>query len=145
MTRNVTVDDGAVRYSQIISAGRHVLRGDEPVDAGGGDTGPNPYELLLGALGCCASITVRMYADRKQWPLEGVHVELSYGAPHADDSAACDTETRMITEIEMALSFVGDLSEQQRQRLLEIANKCPVHRTLTSRIQIRGRLAESAR
>ena len=145
MLRNVTVDDAGVRYSQIISAGRHVFRGDEPVDAGGSDTGPNPYELLLAALGSCASITVRMYADRKQWPLKGVHVELSYGAAHADDSAACDTETRMITEIEMALSFVGDLSEQQRQRLLEIANKCPVHRTLTSRIQIRGRLAESAR
>jgi putative redox protein len=85
-----------------------------------------------------------MYADRKQWPLEGVHIELSYGATHADDSAACDTETRMITGIEMEVSFVGDLSEQQRQRLLEIANKCPVHRTLTSRIQIRGTLAETA-
>jgi len=82
-----------------------------------------------------------MYADRKQWPLEGVHVELSYGAAHANDSAACDMETRMITGIEMELSFVGDLSDQQRQRLLEIANKCPVHRTLTSRIQIRGTLA----
>ena len=144
MPRNVTVDDGAVRYSQTISAGLHRLRGDEPVDAGGSDTGPNPYELLLAALGSCASITVRMYADRKQWPLEGVHVELSYGAPHADDSATCDTETRMITGIEMEISFVGDLSEQQRQRLLEIANKCPVHRTLTSRIQIHGRLVETA-
>jgi len=139
------VDDGAVRYSQTISAGPHLLRGDEPVEAGGSDTGPNPYELLLAALGSCASITVRMYADRKQWPLEGVHVELSYSGVHVEDSAACDTETRMITGIEMELSFVGDLSEQQLQRLLEIANKCPVHRTLTSRIQIRGTLAEIAR
>lgn len=145
MSRNVTVDDGAVRYSQTISAGPHLLRGDEPVNAGGADSGPNPYELLLAALGSCASITVRMYADRKQWPLEGVHVELSYSGAHADDSAACDTETRMITGIEMEVSFVGDLSEQQLQRLLEIANKCPVHRTLTSRIQIRGTLAEAAR
>ena len=145
MSRNVTVDGGAVRYSQTIIAGPHLLRGDEPVDAGGSDTGPNPYELLLAALGSCASITVRMYADRKQWPLESVHVELSYGAAHADDSAACDTETRMITGIEMEVSFLGDLSEQQQQRLLEIANKCPVHRTLTSRIQIRGTLAEIAR
>ena len=144
MSRAVTVDDTGIRYSQIISAGRHVLRGDEPVDAGGSDTGPNPYELLLAALGSCASITVRMYADRKQWPLEGVHIELSYGASHADDAAACDTEIRMITGIEMEVSFAGDLSEQQRQRLLEIANKCPVHRTLTSRIQIRGTLAETA-
>ena len=145
MLRNVTVDDGGVRYSQNISVGSHLIRGDEPVEVGGGDTGPNPYDFLLVALGSCASITVRMYADRKQWPLEGVHVELWYGAKHADDSAACDTETRMITGIEMELSFVGDLSEQQRQRLLEIANKCPVHRTLTSRIQIRGTLAEIAR
>ncbi|HXQ72208.1 MAG TPA: OsmC family protein, partial [Pyrinomonadaceae bacterium] len=100
---------------------------------------------LLAALGSCASITVRMYADRKQWPLEGVHIELSYGATHAEDAAACDMETGMITGIKMEASFVGDLSEQQRQRLLEIANKCPVHRTLTSRIQIRGTLAEIAR
>ena len=144
MSRTVSIDDSQIRYSQTISAGPHLFRGDEPVDAGGSDTGPNPYELLLAALGSCASITVRMYADRKQWPLEGVHIELSYGAPHADDSAACDTETRMITGIEMEVSFVGDLSEQQRQRLLEIANRCPVHRTLTSRIQIRGTLAETA-
>jgi len=85
-----------------------------------------------------------MYADRKQWPLESVHIELSYGGVHAADAAACDTETGMITGIEMAVSFVGDLSDQQRQRLLEIANKCPVHRTLTSRIQIRGTLSETA-
>jgi putative redox protein len=145
VSRNVTIDDGPIRYSQTISAGPHLLRGDEPVDAGGSDTGPNPYELLLAALGSCASITVRMYADRKQWPLEGVHVELSYGAAHADDAAACDTEATMITGIEMEVSFAGDLSEQQRQRLLEIANRCPVHRTLTSRIQIRSTLAEMAR
>jgi len=145
VTRSVIVDEGGVRYSQNIYVGPHRLRGDEPIEAGGSDTGPNPYELLLAALGSCAGITVRMYADRKQWPLEGVHIELSYGAPHADDSAACDTETRMITGIEMEVSFAGDLSEQQRERLLEIANKCPVHRTLTSRIQIRGTLAEIAR
>lgn len=144
MTRNVTIAEGEVRYSQIISAGPHQLRGDEPVDVGGSDTGPNPYDLLLAALGSCASITVRMYADRKQWPLKSVHIELLYGGVHAEDSAACDTGTRMITGIEMAVSFAGDLSEQQRQRLLEIANKCPVHRTLTSRIQIHGVLAESA-
>ena len=145
MSRTVRVNDGRVRYSQTISVGPHQLRGDEPVDVGGSDTGPNPYDFLLAALGSCASITVRMYADRKQWPLEGVHIELSYGATHAEDAAACDTETGMITGIEMEISFVGDLSEQQRQRLLEIANKCPVHRTLTSRIQIRGTLAETAR
>jgi putative redox protein len=145
VSRIVRINDSHVRYSQTIFAGPHLLRADEPVDVGGSDTGPNPYELLLAALGSCASITVRMYADRKQWPLESVHIELSYGGAHAEDAVACETETGMITGIEMEVSFAGDLSEQQRQRLLEIANKCPVHRTLTSRIQIRGTLAEIAR
>ena len=144
MSRTVEVNDNRVRYSQTISVGPHLLRGDEPLEVGGSDTGPNPYDFLLAALGSCASITVRMYADRKQWPLEGVHIELSYSATHAEDAAACDNGTGMITGIEMEVSFVGDLSEQQRQRLLEIANKCPVHRTLTSRIEIRGTLAEIA-
>ena len=145
MSRTVRISDSHVRYAQTIFAGPHLLRGDEPVDVGGSDTGPNPYDFLLAALGSCASITVRMYADRKQWPLEGVHIELSYGGAHAEDAAACETGTGMITGIEMEISFVGDLSDQQRQRLLEIANRCPVHRTLTSRIQIRGTLAETAR
>ena len=145
MSRNVVVDDGRVRYLQNISVGPHSFAGDEPAEVGGTDAGPNPYELLLAALGSCASITVRMYADRKQWPLDGVHVELSYGGTHAADSAACDTASGVITGIQMEVTVSGDLSEQQRQRLLEIANKCPVHRTLTSRIQIRGALAELAR
>jgi len=139
MSRNVYVDAGRLRYAQTVSVGPHELQADEPSDVGGNDAGPNPYELLLAALGTCTSITVRMYAERKQWPLQGVHIGLSYAGVHAEDSAQCETEVRMVSLIEMEISFLGDLSEAQQRRLMEIANKCPVHRTLTSQIQIRAR------
>jgi putative redox protein len=141
VTRTVVVEAGRLRYAQDISVGPHLLHGDEPVPVGRTDVGPNPYELLLAALGTCTSITVRMYADRKQWPLESVHVELSYARVHAEDCAACDKELKLVDGIEMELSFFGELSESQRQRLREIANRCPVHRTLESPIPIRARLA----
>ena len=141
MSRSVVVEAGRLRYAQNISVGPHLLRGDEPVSAGGSDVGPNPFELLLAALGTCTSITVRMYADLKQWPLEGVRIELSYARVHADDCAACDKELKLVDGIEMELSFFGELSESQRQRLIEVANKCPVHRALESPIPIRARLA----
>ena len=141
MTRSVVVEAGRLRYVQSVFVGPHLLHGDEPVSVGGTDVGPNPYELLLAALGSCTSITVRMYADRKQWPLEGVHIELSYARVHAEDCAACDKGLKLVDGIEMELSFFGELSESQRQRLTEIANKCPVHRTLESPIPIRARLA----
>ena len=140
MSRSVVVEAGRLRYAQNISVGSHLLQGDEPVSAGGSDVGPNPYELLLAALGSCTSMTVRMYADRKQWPLEGVHVELSYARVHAEDCVACDNGLKLVDGIEMELSFFGELSESQRQRLMEIANKCPVHRTLESPIPVRVRL-----
>jgi putative redox protein len=142
--RNVIVDAGQLRYAQNISVGPHVLQADEPVEVGGKDAGSNPYELLLAALGSCASITVRMYSERKQWPLQGVHVDLSWARVHAEDCANCDTEVRTVDEIEMEISFLGDLSEDQRKRLFEIANKCPVHRTLSSQVQIRARLASAS-
>ena len=141
MRRSVVVEAGRLRYAQSVSVGPHLLHGDEPVSVGGTDVGPNPYELLLAALGTCTSITVRMYADRKQWPLESVHIELSYARVHADDCTACDKELKIVDGIEMKLSFFGELSESQRQRLTEIANKCPVHRTLESPIPIHARLA----
>ncbi len=140
MPRNVTVTSGQSRYVQNISVGPHLLHADEPRDAGGNDAGPNPYELLLAGLGACTSMTIRMYAERKQWPLQGVHVGLSYAKIHAEDCADCDTEVRMVDQIEMEISFLGDLSEDQKRRLMEIAGKCPVHRTLTSQVQIRTRL-----
>jgi uncharacterized OsmC-like protein len=94
--RNVIVDAGQLRYAQNISVGPHVLQADEPVEVGGKDAGSNPYELLLAALGSCASITVRMYSERKQWPLQGVHVDLSWARVHAEDCAECDNEVRMV-------------------------------------------------
>lgn len=141
MARILSVRDGQPRYVQSISVGPHVLQADEPVNAGGNDAGPNPYELLLAALGSCASITVRMYAERKQWPLEGVHAELSWTQIHAEDCAACDSNLQFVPGIEMELVFRGDLSEEQRLRLIEIANRCPVHRTLSSQVPIRTRAA----
>ena len=141
MSRSVVVEGGRLRYVQNVLVGPHLLQGDEPVSVGGSDVGPNPYELLLAALGTCTSITVRMYADRKQWPLKSVNIELSYARVHADDCTACDKELKLVDGIEMKLAFFGELSESQRQRLTEIANRCPVHRTLESPIPIRARLA----
>ncbi|MDX6711164.1 MAG: hypothetical protein QOH96_2180 [Blastocatellia bacterium] len=144
MYRNVKVDAGQLSYAQNISIGPHVLQADEAADVGGNDAGPNPYELLLAALGSCASITVRMYSERKQWPLQGVYVDLSWARVHAEDCAECETEERMVEGIEMEISFLGDLSDDQRKRLFEIANKCPVHRTLSSQVQISTRLATAS-
>jgi putative redox protein len=141
MSRIVKISSGLLRYEQSISVGPHTLPADEPVEGGGLDTGPNPYELLMAALGSCASITVRMYAERKQWPLQGVNVELSWARFHAEDCAACESNQGMVDGIEMEISLVGDLTEDQRQRILVIANKCPVHRTLSSQIPISSRLA----
>jgi putative redox protein len=140
MPRSVFVHSGSLRYAQNISVGPHVLQADEPSDYGGNDVGPNPYELLLAALGACTSMTVRMYAERKQWPLHGVQVSLSYEKIHAEDCAECETKVGMVDRIEVGISFTGDLSEEQQRKLLEIANKCPVHRTLVSRCQIDTRL-----
>ena len=110
---------------------------DEPLDAGGEDAGPDPYTLLLAALGSCISMTVTLYARRKQWPLAGVTVRLSQRRVHARDCAECQTEgDAFIHRIERAVSFVGDLTDEQRARLQEIAHKCPVHKTLTSEIVI---------
>jgi putative redox protein len=136
MPRSVLVHSGPLKYAQTVSVGPHVLQADEPSDYGGNDAGPNPYELLLAALGACTSMTVRMYAERKQWPLEGVQISLSHARVHAEDCAECETKLGMVDRIELGISFTGDLSEEQQGRLLEIANMCPVHRTLVSRAQI---------
>jgi putative redox protein len=141
MARDVLVIGGQVRYVQTISVGHHVLQADEPVEAGGRDVGPDPYELLLTALGSCMSITLRMYADRKRWPLEDVRIRLSYGWVYMDDCATCDGELKLTNAIEVQLALIGDLSEVQRRRFLEIAQNCPVHLTLRSPIPIHTTLA----
>jgi putative redox protein len=115
--------------------------GDEPTASGGTDTGPSPYDLLLAALGTCTSMTVAMYARRKQWPLEWVTVSLRHAKVHATDCAECESKDTMLDRIERDIDLEGALSEEQRARLLAIANRCPVHRTLTSKIVIDTRLS----
>jgi putative redox protein len=136
----VMVSGSAAGFAQEIRAGRHRLLGDEPVSEGGTDTGASPYDLLLAALGSCTSITVGMYARRKQWPLESVTVTLRHSKVHAADCESCETQPAQLDHIDREVRLVGPLSEEQRARLLEIANKCPVHRTLTSRVDIQTRL-----
>ncbi|HSE01396.1 MAG TPA: bifunctional alpha/beta hydrolase/OsmC family protein [Burkholderiales bacterium] len=135
------VEAGEGRFAQLIQAGHHRLRADEPAAVGGDDSGPGPYDLLLAALGACTSMTVRMYAEHKKWPLKRVGVELKHDKVHADDCAECETREGKIDKIERVLTLEGDLEEAQRQRLLEIANRCPVHRTLHSEVWIPTRLA----
>lgn len=132
----VSVQGSAAGFAQSIAAGRHQLASDEPLGVGGTDTGPSPYDLLLAALGSCTSMTLALYARRKQWPLEEVTVRLKHSRVYATDCADCETNAGMLDRIEREIVLTGPLTEEQRTRLLEIANKCPVHRTLTSEIKI---------
>jgi uncharacterized OsmC-like protein len=125
------------RFQQEITVGRHRFLADEPIDVGGLDSGPGPYDLLLAALGACTAMTLRLYAERKALPLERVMVALSHDKIHAADCAECETKEGMIDRIERAITLRGALDAAQRQRLMEIADKCPVHRTLTSEVDIR--------
>ncbi|KPV53215.1 osmotically inducible protein C [Kouleothrix aurantiaca] len=125
---------------QEIDAGAHTLIADEPVDVGGDNTGPNPYELLLGAIGACTSMTLLMYARRKQWPLEDVEVRMSHRRDYHRDCEECADKPVQIDLIERRITLKGDLDEAQRARLLEIAEKCPVHRTLTGTLKVRDTL-----
>ena len=136
----VIVHGSGAGFAQAIAAGRHQLSCDEPADVGGTDTGPTPYDLLLAALGSCTSMTVAMYARRKQWPLEAVRVRLRHSRIHAADCEDCETKEGRLDQIEREVELTGALSDDQRARLLDIANKCPVHRTLMSEIHIESRL-----
>ncbi len=137
----VVREAGEGRFAQDIAAGPHRLRADEPADFGGDDSGPGPYDLLLAGLGACTSMTVRMYAARKSWPLDGVEVRLTHDKIHAQDCADCETQEGKLDRIARRLSLKGDLDPAQRAKLFEIADKCPVHRTLTSEIKIVTELA----
>ncbi len=130
-------------YAQSIDAGPHRLASDEPTSVPGGtDTGPNPYDLLLAALGACTSITLRMYADRKQIPLAGVEVMLRHSRIHARDCEDCESSDGFVDVIERTIRLAGQLDDAQRRRLGEIADRCPVHRTLTTETKIRTRLLD---
>ena len=139
--REVVVCGDAKGFTQEIVVGPHRLVADEPKDVGGDDEGPTPYDLLLAALGSCTSITVTMYARRKSWPLQGVTARLRHSRIHATDCAECETKEGKIDRIELDIEFAGPLSDEQRSKLLEIAEKCPVHRTLVSETNIRTRVA----
>jgi len=132
----VVTESGARPYGQRITAGGHQLIADEPAAIGGADSGPTPYDLLLAGLGACTAITVRMYADRKGWPLRQTTVRLRHQRIHAKDCAACETTLGQLDQIERELQFEGELTDEQRARLMDIAERCPVHRTLESEVLV---------
>jgi putative redox protein len=136
----VLVRGSAAGFAQEIRAGRHRLVADEPAADGGTDTGPGPYDLLLGALGACTSMTIALYARQKRWFLDEVVVRLSHARVHAEDCADCETKEGKLDVIECEISLSGKLSQDQRDQLMNIAERCPVYRTLTSEIKIRTRL-----
>ena len=130
----VVTDAGTGHYTQTITAGRHLLTADEPLSVGGTDAGPNPYELLLAALGACTAMTIRMYADRKGLPLHRTTVRLRHDRVHAQDCTQCEQNVGMLSRIRREIDIEGPLDDQDRRRLVEIADRCPVHRTLSSEI-----------
>ncbi len=139
MTREDAVrvaENGRGRFSQEVTVGRHVLHADEPAAFGGDDTGPSPYQFLSAALGACTTMTLRLYAGRKGWPLEHTAVTVRHEKIHAEDCAECETRDGKVDAFQREIVLQGDLDDGQRARLLEIADKCPVHRTLHSEVRI---------
>ncbi len=136
----VEVTGSAGGFAQEITAGPHRLRADEPAASGGTDTGPDPYALLLAALGSCTSMTLGVYARRKKWPLEAVTVRLRHSRVYLEDCEGCESTPRRIERIDREILLAGPLDDQQRAGLLAIADKCPVHRTLTATVAIETRL-----
>jgi len=131
-------------YTTDIAAGNHNLVADEPASVGGNDYGPTPYDYLLAALGACTGMTLRMYANHKKWPLEEVKVHLAHGKRYADDCGDSESNSAKIDHIDRTIELSGDLDETQRKRLLEIADKCPVHKTLHSEIKVTTTAKESS-
>lgn len=134
--KQVSVRIGEDGFTTDILAGKHYLRADEPVSVGGNDFGPNPYELLLSSLGACTVMTLKMYADRKKWPLEEITVHLSHGKNYVEDCNTCEEGGAKIDVIEKSIEIKGNLDEKQIQRLLQIADKCPVHKTLHNEVRV---------
>jgi uncharacterized OsmC-like protein len=141
---DVVVRGNASGFLQEVVSGKHNLRADEPVSAGGSDAAPGPYDYLLIALGVCTSMTVGLFARRKQWPLENITVSLRHSRIHARDCEECETKEGMLDRIDTEIELTGSLTAEQRAKLMEIAAKCPVHRTLKSEINIRLQTAEKS-
>jgi len=144
-TPDVVVHGSARNFRQDVVAANHNLVADEPLSAGGGEAGPDPYDYLLTALGACTSMTIGLYARRKQIPLENITVSLRHLRIYARDCEECETKEGMLDRIDVEVGLTGSLTAEQHAQLMEIAGKCPVHRTLTSEINIRLRAAQNAR
>jgi putative redox protein len=136
----LVMEAGDGKYAQTINVGRHWLRADEPPSVGGDDSGLSPYQLLSASLGACTSMTLRMYADLKKWPVERISVRVHHEKIHAKDCAECENKEGKVDRIDREIEVEGDLTDAQRKRLLEIADKCPVHRTLHSPVMITSRM-----
>jgi putative redox protein len=136
---HVVVRGGATDFRQEVTAGKHHFVADEPVNVGGGDAGPDPYDYLLASLGICTSMTAGLYARRNKWPLENVTVSLWHSRIYAKDCEECDTKDGMLDRIDVEVELTGPLTAEQHAKLMDVAAKCPVHKTLTSEINIRLR------
>jgi putative redox protein len=141
-TAHIVVRGDAKNFQQGVIAGNHKFVADEPVSAGGGDAGPDPYDYLLTALGVCTSMTIGFYARRNQFPLESITVSLSHSRIYAADCQECETKQGMLDRIDVDVELTGALTPEQHARLMQVAAQCPVHRTLTSEINIRLREAQ---
>ncbi len=136
----LVTEAGDGKFAQTINVGRHWLRADEPPSVGGDDSGPSPYQLLSASLGACTSMTMRLYAMRKKWSIGRISVRVRHEKIHAQDCAKCETTEGKVDRMEREIHVEGELTEEQQQRLLEIADKCPVHRTLHSQVEVVSRL-----
>ena len=141
---HVVVRGSARNFQQEVIAGKHKFVADEPVSAGGGDAGPDPYDYLLTALGVCTSMTIGLYARRNRFRLEDIKVSLSHSRIYAADCEECETKQGLLDRIDVEVELIGSLTPEQHAKLMQVAAKCPVHRTLTSEINIRLRTAEKS-
>jgi putative redox protein len=137
--RSVMVSGPATGFRTDVEVGGHHLVVDEPTAVGGADEGPTPYEMLLAGLGACTAMTLRIYADRRKWPLERARISLRHRKVHAQDCVDCETKPAKMDVVDRIITLDGALTEEQRAKLLEIAERCPVHQTLQSKIQVNTR------